>query len=120
MTRGNKFAVAFTGFINRIGRDVDTDDVKTEKDLDRLRMAEWLLAGLLFILAALVMIQVGIKGPIQTLVWKLGLATIGSFLGYWVDRQSSRNRITPDSHPLLQLRRGIVVVGGMLTLALSL
>ena len=89
-------------------------------DNERLRMAEWLFAGLLFILAALVMILLGITGPIQTLVWKLGLATLGSFLGYWVDRHAVRNRITPASHPLEQLRRGIVVVGGMLALASAL
>jgi len=87
---------------------------------DRTRMIEWLLAAALFYCLAFLLAAAGDMGPIQTAAWKMGNATVGSYLGYRFDRALFRDRITRDSSPLLHLRRAIVVVGTMHAIGMGL
>ena len=46
------------------------------------RMWQWLVLGVVFYTSALLITQV----QLQTLFWKLGHVTIGSYMAYWVYR----------------------------------
>ncbi|MBA5605853.1 hypothetical protein H3H36_10825 [Duganella sp. FT3S] len=83
-------------------------------------MIEWLLVAAVFYLAAIVMMQLHYSGPLQTLAWKLGHSTLGAFIGYWLDRMAFRDRITPDSPPLVMIRRALIMAASMYTLATGL
>lgn len=70
-----------------------------------LRMIEWLqLAGVFYTLS----MMVG-DHRLQTLFWKLGGVTAGTFMGYWADRVAI-GRIVLDSSDLRKVARAIVVL----------
>lgn len=85
-----------------------------------LRMAEWLLVAFILYASALLLMRHGVSGPVQTLVWKLGHVTLGGYAGYWIDRHAFRDRIRGDSHPLVMIRRAIIIFGSMYTLGTGL
>lgn len=87
---------------------------------DLLRMAEWLLVALVLYGTALILMHLGENGPIQTLIWKLGHVTLGGYAGYWIDRKAFRDRIRLDSHPLVMIRRAIIILASMYTLGTGL
>ncbi|WP_168798524.1 hypothetical protein [Herbaspirillum sp. ST 5-3] len=89
---------------------------ETENTRDKLRMIEWLLVAALLLGSAGLMLLLGIRGPYQTLVWKLGLVTLGGFVGYRLDRAAYRDRITLNSPPPIMIRRAIIMaacIGGL-------
>lgn len=87
---------------------------------DKIRMIEWLLMAAFFYAAAIVLLKLGVSGPIQTVAWKLGHVTLGGYLGYRIDRAGFRDRITLASPPLLQIRRAIIMFAAMYTLGAGL
>ncbi|OON62302.1 hypothetical protein B0920_02150 [Massilia sp. KIM] len=92
----------------------------TTKSKERLRMVRWLLVAVLLYAFALILLDRGYSGPIQTIVWKLGHVTLGGYAGYWLDRAAFRDRITAYSQPLVMVRRAIIITGAMFTLGLGL
>lgn len=91
-----------------------------ENDKDKLRMIEWLAVAATLFISASVLLMLGIKGPYQTLLWKLGLVTLGGFVGYRLDRAAFRDRIAIDSPPLLMIRRAIIMFAAILGLGAAL
>jgi hypothetical protein len=94
--------------------------VKTHQGKNALRMVEWLVIALAFYAAALLMLQLGHQGPVQTIIWKLGHVTMGGYAGYWIDRAAFRDRIRQDSQPLVMIRRAIIIFGAMYTIGTGL
>jgi len=84
------------------------------------RMIEWLLVAIVLYSLSLVMLHAGVGGPLQTLTWKLGHVTMGGWAGYWIDRAAYRDRIRWDSHPLLMIRRAIIIAAATYTLGAGL
>ena len=70
------------------------------------RMWQWLVLGVVFYTSALLIAQV----QLQTLFWKLGHVTIGSYMAYWVYRvlfgRFERSRATQGQY----VARAIVVL----------
>lgn len=91
-----------------------------ESDRDKLRMIEWLAVAALLFSASSALLILGINGPYQTLLWKLGLVTLGGFVGYRLDRAAFRDRISIDSHPLIMIRRAIVMLASIYGLGAAL
>lgn len=91
-----------------------------ESNRDKLRMIEWLAVAAMLFAAASLLLALGIKGPYQTLLWKLGLVTLGGFTGYRLDRAAFRDRISLDSHPLLMIRRAIIMFACIIGLGAAL
>lgn len=83
-------------------------------------MFEWLAVALWLFAAAGLMSTLGIRGPFQTLVWKLGLVTLGGFVGYRLDRAAFRDRISIDSPPLIMIRRAIIMLASIYGLGAAL
>jgi hypothetical protein len=83
-------------------------------------MVEWLIIALAFYATALLMLQLGHQGPVQTIIWKLGHVTMGGYAGYWIDRAAFRDRIRQDSQPLVMIRRAIIIFGAMYTIGTGL
>lgn len=92
----------------------------TKRELNTLRMIEWLLIALTFYGVSLLMQMHDDQGPVQTVIWKLGHVTMGGYAGYWIDRTAFRDRICQESHPLVMLRRAIIIVGAMYTIGTGL
>jgi hypothetical protein len=97
-----------------------TTNTHTRERRDLMRMAEWLLVALVLYVSALLLMRHGDAGPVQTLIWKLGHVTLGGYAGYWIDRKAFRDRIRQDSHPLVMIRRAIIIFGSMYTLGTGL
>ncbi len=91
-----------------------------ESNRDKLRMIEWLAVAALLFASSSTLLMLGIKGPYQTLLWKLGLVTLGGFAGYRMDRSAFRDRITVDSHPLIMIRRAIIMLAAIYGLGAAL
>lgn len=86
---------------------------------DKLRMAQWLLFAVGLYGLALTLFDS--QPQLQTLSWKLGNLTVASFVGYWIDRRAFDGlRIKPDSPPLQQIRRAIIIAAAMITVGLGL
>lgn len=84
---------------------------------DYFRMGQWLLLGAVFY----GLTQIPDLSPVfQTVSMKLGNVTIGAFLGYWVDRISSRLRIKEYSANEEHLRRAIIMAAAMICVSLGL
>jgi hypothetical protein len=85
--------------------------------LDRLRMAFWLLAGVLCYALSLV---VGPDNPvIQTTLYKIGHVTTLAWIGYWISRNAiGRLDLTSDQGDKLgrALVMGAVIIAGSLGL----
>lgn len=76
---------------------------------DRLRMAVWLLAGLAFY-AAVLLID-GTRFPtVQVTLQKLGHVTTFAWVGYWISRQAL-GRIGIHSSNLDRLARAVIIAG---------
>lgn len=88
------------------------------KDNDKLRMMQWLLVALAFYLLAMFVVT-SAQPQLQTALWKCGNVTLGSFLGYWLDR-NALGRVTPYSTEGRQVSRAIVMGAAVLGLALGL
>lgn len=93
---------------------------REKSDPNKLRMVEWLIIALAFYAAALLMLQLGHQGPVQTIIWKLGHVTMGGYAGYWIDRAAFRDRINQESQPLVMIRRAIIIFGAMYTIGTGL
>lgn len=84
------------------------------------RMFHWLLISIVLYTMASGLAHFEVMPQIQTISWKLGHETIAAFLGYWIDRSMFRQRIDPDSVPMLQIRRAIIIGCTMLAVAMGL
>lgn len=86
---------------------------------DKFRMAQWLALAAVFYGLALTVF--GSQPQLQTLCWKIGNLTVASFIGYWIDRRAFMDaRLDPNSPPLLQVRRAIIMTAAMLSVAVGL
>jgi hypothetical protein len=83
---------------------------------DKSRMIGWLLVAAFFYAVAYAMFRAEVTGPFQTLAWKLGHVTLGGYAGFRLDRGAFRDRITPTSHPLVMIRRALIMFAAMFTL----
>lgn len=87
---------------------------------DIMRMVEWLLLAALFYWGAMQLPITGHYAPLQTLLWKLGHVTLGSFVGYWIDRIAFRDRIQCSTPPLIKIRRAVMMATATVTLGMGL
>lgn len=87
---------------------------------DIVRMVEWLLLAALFYWGAMQLPIAGHYAPLQTLLWKLGHVTLGSFIGYWIDRIAFRDRIECSTPPLIKIRRAVMMATATVTLGMGL
>jgi len=70
---------------------------------DKLRMIQWLLSAFVFYALAL-----SLHHPqLQTLCFKVGHVTLGSFIGYWIDR-NLYSRLTDGSEKGRIIARAIL------------
>ncbi len=91
--------------------------MRTIIDNEFLRMVEWLLLAVVFY--ALAMFVGSVQPQLQTALWKCGHVTLGSFLGYWVDRKAL-GRVTLGSTSGRQQARAIIMGSAILALSLGL
>ena len=91
-------------------------------EVEIFRMLQWLLISFCLYAFAIALANKGIDfyPQIQTVSWKLGHLTIAAFFGYWIDRNAFRDRITPDSIPLITIRRAIIIMGSMIAISLGM
>ena len=91
-------------------------------NVEFLRMLHWLIFSALAYFFAMYLASKGMDfyPQIQTISWKIGHLTVASFLGYWIDRNVFRDRITKDSPPLVNIRRAIIIVGTMIAISLGM
>lgn len=79
---------------------------------DRLRMVVWLLFGLAFYVAVLLID--GTRFPtVQVTLQKLGHVTTFAWVGYWIARQAL-GRINIHSSNLDRLARSVIIAGVIL------
>ncbi|MDE4918287.1 putative membrane protein [Cupriavidus metallidurans] len=79
---------------------------------DRLRMVVWLLFGLAFYVAVLLID--GSRYPtVQVTLQKLGHVTTFAWVGYWIARQAL-GRVNASSHTHDRIARAIVIAGVIL------
>ena len=89
-------------------------------NLDRMRMAEWLAIALVLYAVCITLRTFNVEPQVQVVLWKLGNITIAAWVGYLIDRRAFLIRMEPDSPPLEQVRRAIVIAAAMLAVALGL
>lgn len=90
------------------------------KKHDLARMLDWLVWALLFHGCALVLRQLQIEPPIQTVLWKLGNLTLSAYAGYWIDRRAFRMRVDTASPAGEHIRRAIIIAAAMVSVGLGL
>ena len=83
------------------------------------RMAQWALLAAVFYVLAMFVVTSSAHPQLQTALWKCGNVTLGSFLGYWLDR-NALGRVTPGSTPGRQASRAILMGAAVLGLSLGL
>lgn len=93
---------------------------KAVKALGLLRNVAWLMISIILYCSAIVLADMDIFPKLQVICWKIGHVNIGAFCGYWLDRSIFRDRIYPDTAPLLQLRRAVMVIGISACIALGM
>lgn len=81
------------------------------------RMFHWLLFSAALYLIAQMLALRGILPQLQVICWKLGHVSIAANLGYWIDRNASRSRLSSSSAPEEHLRRAIIMAAAMLAIA---
>lgn len=83
---------------------------------DRLRMVQWLVAGVAcYALAAMVT-----QPQIQVALWKAGNVTLAAWLGYQIDRQAFPYERCKEGKNMCQLRRAILIGAVVLAIGLGL
>lgn len=88
--------------------------------MDKLRMSNWLLLSAALYAAAMVLAGLSLLPQVQIILWKLGHITVAGFIGYRLDRAAFRDRLTPESDPLRQIRRAMIIIGAMIAAALGM
>lgn len=88
---------------------------------ERLRMFQWLLLTVVFYAVAYALKLNGDIFPsMQNVFYKLGHVSVGAYLGYFIDRNASRCRLTTSSPDAHHIRRAIIVGAAMLAVAYGL
>jgi len=88
--------------------------------LSRLRMIEWLLLAVLVYAACITLRTFELEPQVQVVLWKIGNVLVAAHIGYWIDVSVFQRHITPDSPPLEQIRRALIIAATMLTIGLGL
>jgi hypothetical protein len=81
-----------------------------------------LLAVTLYMISHFVGIATDDTRQFSTIFWKLGNATVAAWIGYQIDRDLFRSDTEIDSttHPLIHIRRAIIVSSCMLAISIGL
>jgi hypothetical protein len=87
---------------------------------DLFRMIDWLVWAVVAYAICFTLRAYDLEPQAQTVLWKLGNVTVAAYVGYWIDRQAFRARITIGSTPIEGLRRAVVMAATMLTVGLGL
>lgn len=86
---------------------------------DLARMADWLIWAVLAYAICFVLRAHDLEPQVQTVMWKLGNATVAAYAGYWLDRRAFC-RLSDQNDSLDGVRRAIVMAATMLAVGLGL
>lgn len=84
-----------------------------------LRMLDWLVWAVVAYLICFILRAYDMEPQVQTVMWKLGNATVAAYVGYWIDRRAF-SRLSDTNDSIDGVRRAIVMAAAMLTVGLGL
>lgn len=84
---------------------------------NKTRMVQWFLLAAIFYAAAILVPE---NPQLQTALWKCGHITLGSFIGYWVDRHLFGRLVVLSAPNGRLLARAIVVSAAVIGMAFGL
>ncbi len=90
--------------------------MKKETQSGIFRMFHFLLISAALYAAAMLVD----KPQLQIILWKSGHIVNAAFIGYWVDRATSRDKIDATSSGLMYIRRAIIIAAAMLSVSMGL
>lgn len=87
---------------------------------EKIRMLNWIYITALVYGLAFLFNYIAAPVALAAIFYKLGNVSVAAFIGYRIDRAIFGDRIGPDTPPLRQLSRALIVTGAMLSISMGL